>query len=290
MTGLDFEDRAIYELTIQVTDLNGRGASALGTVIVDVLDIPDCAVSQLFLSSAQPPVFATAGGEVLHIVGQNLGPTASRTDFTSIDIAVSYRDSADIAESTYIFSALDCYRDTSSLSRNRDVYCFTVPGVGQNMGVVISITTNYLSGPNTCVTTFSSPKMSYRKPQINAMSNHTGMPTAGNAKVTIEGANFGPIADFNHIRATYGISGTEYETDCSLVEADTTVECDIQEGKPDYRMAMHTYRNSPARIDILCMTVCFICRYWQEFILVVAGGRCRFTYIRWVILPASGYH
>src|SRR3546814_3198437 len=62
------------------------------------------------------------------------------------------------------------------------------------------------------------------------MHDHVGMPTNGTTAVTIDGANFGPHASYNVLAARYGKTGTEYQTECVLIQSNTQIQCQVVPG------------------------------------------------------------
>lgn len=208
-----------------MVDQNGLGTAATNTITVTVLDVSDCAVNHLFLDAGSAPVFGTSGGEVLRINGRDFGPTAARTA-ESIAITVSYRDRSSADLSTYRYEGIDCQRDVNASVINADIYCLMAPGVGKNLGVVVTIAVVY--GPDetsVCTTSFSSAKLSYRSPAIMSMQGHNEMPTQGGSMVTITGSNFGPIAANNIITAKYGPTASEFTSSCMMTVPHSQVVC-----------------------------------------------------------------
>lgn len=116
------------------------------------------------------------------------------------------------------------------------VRCTSVPGVGSDLGLKMTIEVDYPEGRRTCVASvFGHPsaKVSYAAPVISAMSNHVDMPTNGTTMVTLTGLNFGPDESYNVLAARYGKTGTEYQTDCVLITNNTAMECYVQPGECD---------------------------------------------------------
>jgi len=109
-----------------------------------------------------------------------------------------------------------------------------VEGVGVNLGLEVTIQSQYPEGLRTCtVNVFDNvnASISYSPPHITGMENAIDMPTNGTTSVTIQGANFGPQEAYNVISATYGEMGTEYSTNCVLLSDNSLMTCQVVEGK-----------------------------------------------------------
>ena len=171
----------------------------------------------------------------MYFRGTNLGPTANRetaAGMSSSDttITLMYQDTP---TSPFLeFQATGCQLDRTK-GDNTVVRCTSVPGVGSNLGLMMTVSVNYPEGTRVCVASvFGHPsaKVSYEAPEITGMVDHIGMPTNGTTSVTITGENFGPLADYNVLTARYGKTATEYQTECLLTQSNTQMECQVVPG------------------------------------------------------------
>ena len=215
---LDFEDQSSFELTIVVHDGgNGNKAepsrSSSVTVTVEVQNVNDVTISDVFYKDSSQAGHTTNGGEVVVITGTNFGPTQRKlsgqatTAQMTIKVvygALSYSGVAGAA-STIVdnpFVAKNCrvtmpntQMECQTAALDRQVKATELHWsvtIGQDLAVV----------PSTQVT-------AYLPPGIASVSAPDQMPTEGGSKIVIRGKNLGDTNAF----AVVGLGAVSYSYD-----------------------------------------------------------------------------
>ena len=233
----DFESQASYSIDIGVCDNSCDGVESnpvqTGTITVNVVNVDDCAVSNIYDSSFEgnsgfTSEFATTGNEKIYLVGTNLFPTVARRDAdtgitsdASIEIIASLHQSSD---SGAVETLDNCVINRMANKPGLDIIeCRTSSGAGGPYGAEISISVPYAAGQVVCTTEIQDgdgggllgATKTYKAPVISQVgclgsdSACTNLPTTGNIEVTITGTDFGPNGSTDSdsavvVTATYG--------------------------------------------------------------------------------------
>lgn len=227
-SGCDFEDISRHTITVQVTDVNGLVAT--DTCVLDITDVDDCEVTTLTDVSGNVITSAsTAGGMQMLINGRNFGPSRARMladgiSSSQVTVSTMLQSNADGSLANYKYSMNCDIRRVGSLD-NTQLNCTVPPGVGTNLGAVITVTTNYPSGPVSCTTGFSIGRMSYAKPTITAITSCVDVPCGGGTNVYITGTNFGAAATYNLVKGSYSNSYCFDSVTCTVIVPHTQLKC-----------------------------------------------------------------
>ena len=127
--GLDFEDQAIYELTIRVNDTVGTPMKSTTSKMNVTVDNQND-LSAPHLNGITYADFPTTGGNSVILHGTNFGPTWNKFNATGVNpqITVTYGPKDG---NTNLYSASNC----DIVDRNTQLKCDTVPGVGKGFSL-----------------------------------------------------------------------------------------------------------------------------------------------------------
>jgi len=248
-TGCDFEDTTRHTITVQVTDINGLVDT--DTCVLDVTDVADCEVTTLTdLSGNVISSASTAGGMQMLINGRNFGPSKARMSAEGISasqvtVSAMLQSNADGTLANYKYSMNCDVRRVGSLD-NTQLNCTVPPGVGTNLGAIITVTTNYPSGPSSCTTGFSVGRMSYAKPTITAITSCVDVPCGGGSNVYITGTNFGAVGSYNLVKGSYSNSYCFDSVTCTVITPHTVLKCVTG---PGYGSNVHWYVTVGAQVS-----------------------------------------
>ena len=247
----DFENVASYDLAVEVVDNAGTGlASGVTTVTVDIVNVNDCAVlgvHKLDGTVATPTgvsdaVFSTAGGEKVLVTGTSLGPTAGRMagdGLVESNVTVSMRYRKDLISDGFLATNCERFFGTiPSFSYDNAIVCDTVTGIGENLQAVVTVTTAYSTGTDTCTTVLGSDAataLDYEAPTITTVTTAvTGgvlaFDTEGGEMLTVTGTNFGTAALGHDVSIEYGDGGDEYTASCTVSTDNTGLTCPTSPG------------------------------------------------------------
>ena len=255
----DFESVGFVDVAVTVKDTNGLGLSHTATVRVNIADVNDCTISNIYDKSASTSHFNTTGGETLYIYGADLGPVMTKDGSgnwqpervggqpadADINVGVVMKDSSnDLVANSLTLSNCGIVRDiaTDLNLATPVIKCTTPAGVGGNFKAIISVASPYggtvgTVGTTTCATTYgqatNQPYFAYSDPEITAVevSGDGTIPTAGATDgVTITGKNFGPVG--TTVNAVYQNSNGQgpYSAPCEFLVAHTKVKCTTRPG------------------------------------------------------------
>jgi hypothetical protein len=206
-----------YTLTIEVMDDNLATSEA--TVAVYVRDMNDLTVTG-FVGSP----FSTDGSGLITLVGTNMGPftealrpgipyviffqgTLSHMSFSAGSVTATYGNAFNS------YTAPSC----NVSSRNTEVTCTTVPGVGNNLRFSLTVY------PWNVVTTVTA---SYTPPSISSLAGLVDVPTIGGTELVIMGNNFGPLGYVPVVMYTHVATNSTFSAvNCSVSVAHVSITC-----------------------------------------------------------------
>ena len=212
-TGLDFEKKRLYTLSISATDNGGLVASS--TVVVNVEDENDVSISNIniYAASGSADGLSTAGGDVISITGTNFGTTDGTTTTVT---ATYYRNGGSVAP----FATTNC----AVVVSNTVINCTTLAdGYGTDLRVHL-VVSGTASGN---AVSSSDLTVRFEPPVINAIATAQPLPTSGSStrNVILTGENFGPL----NIawEGEYGITASAgyCAVDCLVTVAHTEISC-----------------------------------------------------------------
>lgn len=220
--GIDYEYWDSYSLVIQVQDSGGLAATC--EIAIQLTDDKDCEITSIVIDSSNSlDNIPTSGGDEIVIYGRNFGPTEhfledkglSLSDFI-ITANFQTENSAELSE--YVYS-VNC----ALSSGNTLLICAVPPGVGANLGMVVTVASSYPSIA-TCLTPLFG-QITYAPPTITAVECNF-ISTQEETTVIIIGTNFGPKnSTYNHPVAIYGNSHFSSTIICEVIEDHVKLEC-----------------------------------------------------------------
>jgi hypothetical protein len=216
-SGLDFEDQAIYELTIRVNDTVGSPMeSATSKMNVTVGNQNDLSVPHF--NGIVYSNFPTTGGNSIILHGTDIGPTWKKFNTTGVDpqITVTYGPKDG---DTSLYTAVNCV----IFDRNTQLKCDTVPGVGTDLVWTVAIDGD--------VSPVSTDAISFAPPSIYNVLGASNIPTEGNSTFILNGTNFGPDGTIiDYVEYTNSLGDIYVATGCKVLVAFTQIQCKTSSG------------------------------------------------------------
>jgi hypothetical protein len=214
---IDWEDKALWQPTVAVTDSSSSPLQATKVVNVNIIDVNDVSITGLSIASQSSsldlgetisPVpsaggvavlMRAAGGAVLVITGTNFGLTSTRkaAEPTVVTNVVATFGIASSNYNTYLTT--NCAVAIS----NTEIRCTVPIGVGAGYTLKVDIDHFCCWCCQSCNNTFTSPlvvlQAKYFIVYLSTASSSTDpatntMSTIGGAQIIIDGRDLGPIA------------------------------------------------------------------------------------------------
>ena len=227
---LDFEDVSQYVLIIKVTDATGYVAT--GSVYVTVTDVPDCSISSVTdLRGNLLKNVSTVGGTDVFIRGRNFGPTSRRlisSGMNSSNVIISAHLQDDGSPTMYLFSMSCAIYDIVEYE-NTLLRCVAPPGIGADLGSVVTIQANYFDGMNhVCSTSLSGYRLSYASPSLKSVNTNFSGPSY---QVALTGDHFGSsLLKGNLITVRYWNLFVSRTVACAITTTNVKVVCVVGSG------------------------------------------------------------
>jgi hypothetical protein len=248
---IDWEDKALWQPTVAVTDSSSSPLQATKVVNVNIIDVNDVSITSLSIASQSSsldlgetisPVpsaggvavlMRAAGGAVLVITGTNFGLTSTRKAAEPSVTTVIVASFGTVSSSYMTYLTTSC----AVLNGNTEIRC-TIP-VGVGAGYTLKLTL-YTAAPGAIspASTISPVLLSYYKPSISSVYLSTAststdpltnaMSTIGGAQIVIDGRDLGPTG--SPITVTYS-PGTAIVprvfsgSSCVVSTTDSKVQC-----------------------------------------------------------------
>ena len=223
-SSFDYEDVQTYSIVVTVNDhgadfpfvdpsSGGTSTSltASGIITVHIQDVNDIQIDSIQVEGVVDQAQDSSGGEVVDLVGINLGPTVS----SLTTVSAYYGPFSDL----HRYAAMNC---AFRAPYGTVVRCTTVPGVGDNLlwSVVVG-RFNYTS---------ISLRTKYSAPQITTINGANQMSTQGGTVIDIIGSSFGPTSTTD-LTVRYGtLAELQAEhwhlaSNCTVAVAHTRIQC-----------------------------------------------------------------
>jgi sugar lactone lactonase YvrE len=248
---IDWEDKALWQPTVAVTDSSASPLQATIVVNVNIIDVNDVSIFSLSIASQSSsldlgetisPVpsaggvavlMRAAGGAVLVITGTNFGLTSTRkaAEPTVVTNVVATFGIASSNYNTYITT--NCAVSMS----NTEIRCTIPIGVGAGYTLKLTLTTSSI-GAVSPATTLSSVLLSYYRPSISSIYLSTAssstdavtntMSTIGGAQIIVDGRDLGPIdtpLSLSYSPSTASVTRLFSGRSCLIASADSKVQC-----------------------------------------------------------------
>lgn len=187
----------------------------------------------------------TIGGDVFEIEGSGFGPVGEAKSVRVLYQQSSYTASRTDRPALPVFEAIDC-----RVLTDNSMTCKTGVGVGYNFTYKVEIEGQLSDTANNAVRSTKALKRepshnggAYARPTVNTVTKRDMDPlydadTRGGELVVIRGTNFGPIATWNIVTATFGLpslspgSSVQQFTaqSCNVTESHTEITCYTAQG------------------------------------------------------------